>query len=184
LRDATLLQFSSDSCWRGIRCKNVTLSRYGKAPRRYREISASTADARVGDVSYDATNIACEDAAYDIVVACQVLSSIEDDVLAFNEIMRVLSHEGIFVFTLPVDWTAEKTQRVDDFEATANVRMYGCDIASRFRGAGEYVILAVKGFDLIEAASHTAFVAVRSKERAKEVRATLESSGQFIIIDC
>jgi hypothetical protein len=54
-------------------------------------------------------------------------------------------------------------------------------MGTRFGQAGRYQILAVEGFDLIEFASHTAFIATHSLKRAGEISEILKATGAFSV---
>jgi hypothetical protein len=110
-----------------------------------------------------------------------VLTSIENDVRAFEEIMRILSVDGVFVFTVSYSAAQEKTELTSSDTHKSDLRIYGSDIGERFGKKGKYQILAVEGFDLIDFAPHTAFIATHSLERAGEIAEILKTTGAFSV---
>jgi SAM-dependent methyltransferase len=86
------------------------------------------------------------DAAYDLVLACDVLEHVPADRAAMRELWRVLSPGGYAILTVPQkDNLAQSLEdprvvtpeaRLEHFGQQDHVRMYGADFTDRLQGAG------------------------------------------------
>ncbi|MEP6914702.1 MAG: methyltransferase domain-containing protein [Acidobacteriota bacterium] len=99
------------------------------------------------DIHVDLTNMhEIADGRFDVLIACDVIEHIENDIGAFREIRRVLRPGGTAIITVPqVD--AEVATYVDSAQVTEaqrtaafgqhdHVKLYGNDFADRLRSAG------------------------------------------------
>lgn len=86
------------------------------------------------------------DGRFDVIIACDVLEHIEDDIAAFRESRRVLRPGGVAIFTVPqVDADVAtyedpalvtRGQRMAAFGQEDHVRLYGNDFGSRLESVG------------------------------------------------
>ncbi len=141
--------FSLESAFRGQRVLHFA----PEAPlvRIFRPFAARyvTADlfAPGCDLRLDLADLAgVVDAAYDVVIACDVLEHVENDRRALREIQRVLAPGGLAVLMVPQKDGLEITfedaavttpeQRERAYGLANHHRIYGTDFASRLAAAG------------------------------------------------
>lgn len=89
-------------------------------------------------------------ASYDLLIACDVLEHVPDDIAAFQEIRRVLRPGGTAILTVPQSDPPSVTDEDPSVTSEANresrfgqkdhVRMYGDDFSARIASAGFNVI--------------------------------------------
>lgn len=97
-------------------------------------------------VKVDITNIPYEDQTFDFIMCNQVLEHVPNDVLAMQELFRVMKKDGAGFFQVPIDYNREKTY--EDFSITAlearekafgqhdHVRWYGRDYKNKLKSIG------------------------------------------------
>ena len=94
----------------------------------------------------DITQIPFDDQSFDVILCSHVLEHITDDVLAMNELFRVMKIGGWGIFQVPIDYNRETTyedfslttpeQRLKAFGQGDHVRWYGHDYKNRLEEAG------------------------------------------------
>ena len=94
----------------------------------------------------DITNIERADDSFDVVIANHVFEHIDDDAKAIREMFRVLRPGGIGLFSVPINFSREKTyenpsitdpdHRFVHFGSTDHKRFYGRDFQRRLEAAG------------------------------------------------
>lgn len=87
-----------------------------------------------------------KDASYDVVIACDVLEHVPDDIAAMRELHRVLRPGGVAILSVPqMDSPSEtdqdpsvtsETEREKRFGQKDHVRMYGDDFIERLSSTG------------------------------------------------
>jgi len=118
---------------------------------RIRKISRShvTADYDRGDCDLKLDMSAMpsvEDSSYDVVIACDVLEHVPDDLAAMRELHRVLRPGGVAILSVPQKDPPAKTdqdpsvksesERERQFGQKDHVRMYGDDFPERLHSSG------------------------------------------------
>lgn len=98
-----------------------------------------------GDVTADITNLQFEDESFEYIICNHVMEHVSEEELAFSEIRRCLTAEGIFILTVPICWE-EKTydnkkivseeERIRYYGQRDHVRLYGNDIVERIERFG------------------------------------------------
>lgn len=94
------------------------------------------------------------DQSFDVVIACDVLEHVPDDLAAMREIHRVLRPGGTAILTVPQRDPPARTdedasvlsgsEREKRFGQKDHVRMYGDDFPSRLEGAGFDVLVLTR----------------------------------------
>lgn len=97
-------------------------------------------------ITMDLTSLTFEDGSFDLVLCLHVLSYIEDDIKAINELYRVLSKDGVVLITIPQDLSKQKTFSSDKIIDKQDrhklyghpdvIRLYGRDFAERLSTVG------------------------------------------------
>ena len=118
---------------------------------RLRRVSRkhTTADFDRGDcdLKLDMSSMpSIEDSSFDVVIACDVLEHVPDDLAAMRELHRILRSGGVAILSVPqMDSPAMTDQdptvrseadREKRFGQKDHVRMYGDDFIERLRGVG------------------------------------------------
>jgi SAM-dependent methyltransferase len=96
---------------------------------------------------------------FDVVIACDVLEHVPDDLAAIREIHRILKTSGTAILTVPQkdppsltdedSSVTEPKERERRFGQKDHLRMYGDDFSDRLRSVGFAIeITTVKSFDL------------------------------------
>ena len=109
-------------------------------------------------VRMDITDIQYPDGYFDVIMCSHVLEHVQNDLLAMNELNRVLNREGWAILMVPIH--AEKTfeipaevgpdERLKLYGQEGHVRVYGLDYYDRLLSAGFHV-KAIKASDLFAA---------------------------------
>jgi len=99
----------------------------------------------------DLTDMHFNDGEFDLIICNHVLEHIEDDKLAFSEILRVLRSGGTAILQVPYSNLLEQTyenssmttvsQRKEHFGQFDHVRLYGTDYPQKLKDIGFYVNL-------------------------------------------
>jgi SAM-dependent methyltransferase len=84
--------------------------------------------------SLDLEHIDRPDGRYDMVICNHVLEHIRDDRLAFRELIRILSHDGVLQFSVPNPYDRDVTEEwgFPKPEQHDHYRLYGRDLVQRF----------------------------------------------------
>lgn len=104
----------------------------------------------------DVQNLTLDSSSFDIVTCTEVFEHVPNDIAGFSEVFRVLSDDGIFIFTVPLfpaestiervmlkdgklEYLLEPTYHDDSIRGSGKVlvfRDYGMDIKNRLEGVG------------------------------------------------
>jgi SAM-dependent methyltransferase len=99
------------------------------------------------DFHFDIRAIDAKDDTFDYIICSHVLEHIDQDILAMQEMKRVLSQGGIAFIQVPI-WPSEKHPTYENFDITDegdriihfgqfdHVRIYGLDVLQRLQQAG------------------------------------------------
>ena len=100
--------------------------------------------------SLNLQNIERPPESYDVVISNHVLEHVDDDRLAFREIMRILKPKGFFQFSVPSPHVRDETEEwgYPDSNRHHHYRIYGKDLVRRFEEARSGVkFLCFPGID-------------------------------------
>lgn len=105
----------------------------------------------------DITAIQYPEASFDVVMANHVLEHVRHDLTAMTECFRVLSPNGLAVFSVPIDGRQKTWEPPEDMDPKEverlcgwdHVRLYGLDIADRLSGVGFEVRAEIANSDEI-----------------------------------
>lgn len=99
-----------------------------------------------GTVNMDVTDIKYPDNSFDFILCSHVLEHVPNDILAINELFRVMKYGGWGILQVPIEMDREKTYEDDSitspeerkkaFGQFDHVRMYGKDYIDRLQSAG------------------------------------------------
>jgi SAM-dependent methyltransferase len=152
------IQFSPDSTLDPDWFRSFELSVYGE-----------------GD-SLDIQAIDRESAAYDFVACSHVLEHVADDAAALNELLRILSDDGLLWLVVP-DPFREETTRDWGFpkpEKHGHYRVYGADFADRLtRYLPDQPVFAYMGCDPVTGERDGCFLLPKSPARRRWIEARL-----------
>ena len=89
--------------------------------------------------SLDLQNIERPSESYDVIISNHVFEHVDDDRLAFREIMRILEPKGFFQFSVPSPHARDETEEwgYPDPERHHHYRIYGKDLVPRFEKLGQ-----------------------------------------------
>lgn len=116
--------------------------------KKLKHINYTTTDLNspLADVKADICNLPFDDNSFDVILCNHVLEHIPDDVMAMQELYRVLKPNGWGVFQIPQDIKREKTfednsitdkkERAKIFGQYDHVRIYGLDYFDKLRSVG------------------------------------------------
>ncbi len=100
----------------------------------------------LADIHFNIMNIPIEDNTYDWVICNHVLEHVESDIIAMQEILRILKPEGRAIMQVPINYTYNKThedinitdpkERERVFGQYDHVRWHGLDYPNRIKQAG------------------------------------------------
>lgn len=95
-----------------------------------------------------------EDSSFDVIIACDVLEHVPDDLAAMRELYRILRPGGIAILTVPQMDSPAKTnqdpgvtteaERERQFGQKDHVRMYGDDFPERLHSSGFEVVMVTE----------------------------------------
>jgi SAM-dependent methyltransferase len=110
-----------------------------------------------GILCQDVQKLTFEDRSFDVCTSLEVFEHVPNDFKGFSEIYRVLKHDGIFVFTVPIDMNVKTIERaridllgkiehltepeyhldpLRDYAPILAYRTYGLDIVNKLVAAG------------------------------------------------
>jgi SAM-dependent methyltransferase len=131
--------------------------------KRFRQMSnlryiAADLDPPRGATRMDITDIALDSDSVDVVICSHVLEHVEDDRAAMRELRRVVRPDGVALIMGPVDYERTTTYedpsitspqaRLEAFNQTDHVRLYGADFEDRLQESGFNVDARRYGQDL------------------------------------
>jgi len=135
------------------------------------------------DTSIDIQAIDREDGSYDVVICNHVLEHVEDDRIAFRELMRVLTDDGFLQLTVPSPISRSETEEWgyarEDFHG--HYRHYGLDLIDRFQACVEDArMLYVRSRDAATGIEDYVFFWSRSEATLDRLRRAL--TGQVEVM--
>ena len=129
--------------------------------------------------SLDLENIDRDSDIYDVVICNHVLEHVENDRLAFREIMRILDPSGFFQFTVPTPRRRAATEEWGYPDSPhGHFRIYGKDLVHRFGEAAPGVkILSIPCVD--DATGEPDIVYFTSMDESRIRGLHLQINGEF-----
>jgi hypothetical protein len=126
---------------------NVTLSKYQARSRLGKRLGRGITNQNLERLKY-------KDASFDLIITSDVLEHVRLDGQAHKEIYRVLKDEGVYLFTVPHDWSLEKTlQRVGisaDGDPSEDVLLLEPEYHGDANGIGGVLSYRTYGRDFLE----------------------------------
>ncbi|MEW9808015.1 methyltransferase domain-containing protein [Mesorhizobium sp. ZMM04-5] len=119
------------------------------------------------------------DAAYDIAICSHVLEHVGDDRAALNELLRIVSSDGMLYLAFPDPFREEVTRDwgFPKPEKHGHWRVYGADVVKRFAAyIPDQPVLAYRGEDPVTSESEGAFLLPRSAGRHRWIVERLGAS--------
>ncbi|MDL1892081.1 class I SAM-dependent methyltransferase [Sphingobacteriales bacterium CHB3] len=101
-----------------------------------------TTDFILADVDFpgeDIQKLTLENASFDLVLCNHVLEHVADDQSAIRECARILSSDGIALFTIPGDYDKAETWYFTSPDSNGHHRHYGLDVLTKFKNAFPFV---------------------------------------------
>ena len=129
-----------------------------------------------GRNSLNLENIRRPSQSYDVVICNHVLEHVQDDRLAFREIMRILKPDGFLQFTVPSPCTRAVTKEwgYPDPNLHEHYRTYGRDLVQRFGEAQPGVrFLHVRECDDVTGVTDLVYFASLDRRRMDTIRSCL-----------
>jgi SAM-dependent methyltransferase len=108
-------------------------------------VGADIKPRRNGNAILDITAIAAPAGSFDVIICNHVLEHVKQDAMALQECCRVLAHDGIAFFSIPIDMDRHDTweppadmpvEEVDRICGRDHKRLHGRDFIGRLRAAG------------------------------------------------
>jgi len=163
-KDMRALQFSPDPTIDPAWFKSFEMSIYGEGE------------------SLDIQAIDRPDCAYEFVACSHVLEHVADDRRALNELMRIISADGLLYLVVPDPFREERTR---DWgfarpEKHGHFRIYGADVAARFEAyLPNQPVIAYMGEDPVTGERDGCFLLPKSAVWRRRIEARLTSQSRL-----
>lgn len=100
--------------------------------------SIFTTDKHSQDVDFkneDIQDMSFDDGIFDYIICNHVLEHVKDDQKALEECSRILNKNGTAFFTIPGDFTKQKTVEFKKLDPNGHYRHYGLDVVAKMKNA-------------------------------------------------
>ena len=113
--------------------KNPNILHFAPEPVFYsllKNFNYSTADLELNDVDYkyNIQDIDCKSNSFDLILCNHVLEHVKDDILALNDLKRILKPSGKLIFTVPGNWNRNDTVNFEKLDDNGHFRDYGLNL--------------------------------------------------------